>query len=310
MGKNKGLKSPRIVSPRTGIEVAYQLLRRRDHVCHLHFGGTLHIRLILLALTAGLLFHKKCAVTIHSGGLPEWGQPGKLGRRLLLKYSFRSCSAIICVNERIAGYFSELGIQKDRIRVVSPFAFSPNVNSNPLPERIAAFLRRKNPLVCSIAGLEPEYDLELLIRGFGRVVDEQPNAGLVIIGSGSLERSLEKLIHGLLLEDKVMLTGDLEHSLTLGVLKESQCFVRVSRYDGDCISLREAICLGIPSIATDTGLRPKEAILVRIGDEDDLVNKMERVFSQPVERRNATPVKELSAMDDVEEILADMWSQR
>jgi glycosyltransferase involved in cell wall biosynthesis len=303
MGKNKTLKSSKLVSPRYGFQVAYYLFKRRDHVCHLHFGGILHWRLLLLALFSNLLFLKKCIITIHSGGLPVWGHPKNLLKKFLLKLSFARCRAVICVNQDIANYFQKLGVKPEKIQVISPFVFENIPANNLLPEIIGSFISRKKPLLCNIGLLEPEYDLDLLLRVFKRFLKEKPEAGLIMIGSGSLHYKLQKMISELDLQEKVFLTGDLSHKDTLKVLGMSDCYVRASRYDGDCISLKEAIQLGIPSIASDTGLRPKESILFPIGDEEALLKCLTVAIASSFKGNENRKQKDFSNLLLIEEIL-------
>ena len=133
--------------------------------------------------------------------------------------------------------------------------------------------------------LEPEYDLELLLRVFKRFIQQYPKAGLVIVGSGSLYDRLKNVIFEFGLDNTVLLTGDIDHTITMQILALSDCYIRASRYDGDCISLKEAISLGIPAIATDTGMRPKEAILFPIGDEEALLKYLNNIISAPSKER-------------------------
>ena len=140
MGKNKALQNSKIVSPRSALGVAYELFRRRDHVCHLHFGGVLHVRLLMLGLLADFLFYKRSAITVHSGGLSVWQQPRGLLRRLLLQGCFGLCGAVICVNPEIAQYFKELGVKAERIYVLSAFAYAGGKSEGSLPEPVGSFV--------------------------------------------------------------------------------------------------------------------------------------------------------------------------
>jgi glycogen synthase len=305
--KNMDGQSPNIASLRNAFEMPYYLIKKRDHKCHLHFGGNLHLRLLLLALFSGLLFHKRCAITIHSGGLPVWGRPKNRMRRLFLRFSFSFCGALICVNREIAGMFEDVGIKRERIRVVPPFAFAIDHVREALPDHINAFVTAKKPLFCNIGLLEPEYDLELLLGVFSSFVKHKPEAGLIMIGSGSLQSRLERRISDLGLSQRAMLTGDLLHSLTLNVLSSSDCYIRTSRYDGDCISLKEAIHLGVPAIATDTGIRPKEAILFSIGDEGGLLKRMMQVTNVQSKNKNISPGDDTSGLVEIERVLSCLF---
>jgi len=274
LGKNKTLWSSTIASPRNSLSTALQLIKRRSYICHLHFGGLLHVRLLLLALFCGLFFHKRCAITIHSGGLSVWGVPQSPLKRLFLRISFCLCNTVICVNPEIGNFFRQLGVKCENIKILSAFAFEKTLTNDPFPERIAHFMKDRQPLLCSIGLLEAEYDLELLLRVFGRFTQTNPRAGLIIIGSGTLLRALEDLIVELQLQDEVLLAGDLSHTHTLKILSSSNIYIRASRYDGDCFSLKEALHLGVPAIASNTGMRPEGTILFPIGDEEALMDRI------------------------------------
>lgn len=306
MGKNKTLQSSKLVSPANAIQVTSYMLKKRDHICHLHFGGTLHTRLLLLALFSNLLFYRRCAITIHSGGLPVWGSPKNPFKRYLTWISFILCRAFICVNQEIADYFKQLGIKEERIHVISPFAFEDNQATNLLPIHFDLFIKNEKPLLCNIGLLEPEYDLELLLRVFYQFIQKKPGAGLVMVGSGSLYDMLNNMISELGLQGKVLLTGDLSHSAAMQILALSDCYIRASRYDGDCISLKEAINLGVPAIATDTGMRPKEAILFPIGDEDALLTCLMNITPAPPKERKKNVASDSSALANIEEILSKL----
>ena len=306
LGKNKSLRSSKLVSPKNSLRAAFHLLKKRDHICHLHFGGTFHVRLLLLALFANLIFYKRCAITVHSGGLSVWGLPENPLRRALLHISFSPCRAIICVNSKIRDYFKGLGMKPERLNIISPFAFENKLNRDLLPKELACFVESRKPLICNIGLLEPEYDLDLLLRVFSKFVKGKQEAGLVMIGSGSLHNRIMQKIIELELQEKVLLTGDMSHDITLKILALSDCYVRASLYDGDCLSLREAIHLGIPAIATETGMRPKEAILFPIGDEETLLKRMIEVTSFNCVRKKISLPDEISYLDYVERILVSL----
>lgn len=306
IGKNKTLKSLKLVSPGYAFQVAYYLLKKREHICHLHFGGNLHVRLLLLALLCSLLFYKRCVITIHSGGLPIWGIPKNYFKRLLFCISFIFFRSVICVNTNIVEFLKSLGVKSERILVIPPFAFDADPKNNYLPKTIRSFLDTKKPLLCNIGLLEPEYDLELLLKVFNRFVEKKPEAGLIMIGSGSLHAELEKKILKMGLQGKALLTGDLNHTITLKVLASSDCYIRPSLYDGDCISLKEAIYLGIPAIVTDTGMRPEGAILFPIGDEEALFRCFMEATIAPPKMKMADHGNDSSSLARVEKVLMSL----
>jgi len=128
--------------------------------------------------------------------------------------------------------------------------------------------------------LEPEYDLRLQIDVLGQVRKRFPDAGLVIVGSGSLEAEVRDWIESMPYAEHIMLCGDLPHSVTLRAIAESDLFLRTTLYDGDSISVREALHIGTPVIATDNGMRPSGTRLIPRSDPEALLRAIEQVLTE------------------------------
>ncbi len=94
-----------------------------------------------------------------------------------------------------------------------------------------------------------------LIRAFSEVMKEIPNALLMIIGSGELENYLKDLSKAYGLEEQIYFTGHAANPYKY--LKWADVFVLPSLYEGFPNALAEAVCMGLPCIATDfrTGAR-------------------------------------------------------
>jgi glycosyltransferase involved in cell wall biosynthesis len=65
----------------------------------------------------------------------------------------------------------------------------------------------------------------------------------------------------------LFLTGN--HSF-FEVLKMSNCFIRNTSTDGDSLSIKEALYIGLPVIATDCVSRPKGVKLINYNDISSL----------------------------------------
>ena len=139
----------------------------------------------------------------------------------------------------------------------------PPDRSLPLPERLAAFLSAHSPALLTVGLLEPEYDLADADRRDGRnSASDIPRAGLLIVGAGSLEESLRAQIASTPYRDHVLLYGDMPHAVTLRATLECDVLLRTTLYDGDSVSVREALYIGTPVIATDNGMRPEGVHLI------------------------------------------------
>ncbi|MCU1277674.1 MAG: group 1 glycosyl transferase, partial [bacterium] len=90
--------------------------------------------------------------------------------------------------------------------------------------------------------------------------------GLVLYGPGTHEPALAAAARARGLDGSVHHLGELERRRALAVVATADLFVRPTLADGDAISVREAIALGRPVIASAVGTRPPEAALFPAGD--------------------------------------------
>jgi glycosyltransferase involved in cell wall biosynthesis len=97
-----------------------------------------------------------------------------------------------------------------------------------------------------------------------------PKAGLIIVGAGSLEADLRNRIAQKPYAEHVLLYGDLPHALTLRLMLEAAALLRTTLYDGDSVSVREALYIGTPVIATDNGMRPPGVRLIPVSSRERL----------------------------------------
>jgi len=114
--------------------------------------------------------------------------------------------------------------------------------------------------------LEPEYDLAMQIDAMAGILEQYPRAGLIIAGAGSLEESLRAQIAAKPYAPHILLYGDMPHAVTLRATLECAALLRTTLYDGDSVSVREALYLGTPVIATDNGMRPPGLKLIPVSD--------------------------------------------
>jgi glycogen synthase len=248
--------------PHTAIDVARLLFTIPADIIHLHFGGQLTPRLLALCLMCTLVPGRRVVLTFHSGGYPTWESGRRAGRYSLPALILRRLDALIAVNAQIVEMFRRFGVADDRIRLISPYSPVEVRRDFSLPDELRVFCETHSPVLTTIGLLEPEYDLALQIRAMTDIRKRLPSAGLVIIGSGSLEPELRRLIASEPEGQHVLLCGDVPHALTIRVLADSDLFVRTTRYDGDSVSVREALQLGVPVIATDNGMRPHGVRLI------------------------------------------------
>lgn len=273
-----------IYYPRNALEVVWLLMRGRYDVLHLHLGGMLKSRELALSAVCCMVPWCKTVLTYHSGGYPFSEQGKRAHRRTLSGAIFRRFNAIIAVNEAIMRLFEDLGVPAQRIHVIAPYAIFVPPQDIALPERLQQFFDRHQTVLITVGLLEPEYDLGLQLDVFPRIRERFPNAGLAILGAGSLYDELATRIRHGPCADDILLCGDVPHPATVRAIAQAGAFLRTTLYDGDSISVREALYFGTPVIATDNGMRPDGVRLFPVGDADRLYAAIEDVLQRPKKR--------------------------
>jgi glycosyltransferase involved in cell wall biosynthesis len=260
-----------------------QLLLRLDYdVIHLHVGGMLTQRLLGLALLCTLPRRSKSLMTFHSGGYPASDEGKSTGPNSFAGFVLRRFDGLIGVNPQIIEFFHRLGVASDHTRLIYPHSFLSEVQLAPiLPAPLASFFREHNPALISVGLLEPEYDLFLQIEVLAQVRQKFPSAGLVVIGSGSLEQELRGKIRACPYPEHVLLCGDVPHAITMTAISRADLMLRTTLYDGDAVSVREALHLGIPVIASDNGMRPAGVQLIPKSDLQALLHAIEDRLAHP-----------------------------
>jgi glycosyltransferase involved in cell wall biosynthesis len=283
--RNRRENGDGVYYPQGAAELMRLLAKIPADILHLHFGGDLTRRLLGLAAFCSGLPGRRCVMTFHSGGYPGSPEGQTAAPGTLRGFVLRRLDGLIAVNSEIAAMFAKFGVPKRRIRTILPFAVTPPDRSMALPERLASFFATHKPVLLTVGLLEPEYDLTLQIDVLGKVRDRYPDAGLVIAGSGSLEDSLRAHIAAQPWRDHILLYGDMPHAVTLRATLECDALLRTTLYDGDSVSVREALYIGTPVIASDNGMRPDGVRLIPSRDPQRLVEAIDGVLADGSARR-------------------------
>lgn len=281
----RGAAAEGVYFPKNAIQVLRLLFRLPSDVVHLHIGGNVSSRLLALSLICCLLPRRKAVLTIHSGGYPS-STAGKTARRWSLPgFVFRQFDGVIAVNLEIVRSLQKLGVPSSRIHLICPYAPSEAEVALSLPAHLERFFQGHKPKLITVGSLDPEYDFALQIEALGPIREKFPDAGLLIVGrAGSVADALRKQIAAKNYGQHVLLCGDLPHAAVLRAIRESDVFLRTTLYDGDSISVREALSLNIPVIATDNGMRPEGVDLIPTSNADALVESVTAILSQRKKR--------------------------
>jgi glycogen(starch) synthase len=273
--------------PESAMGVVRLVLQKKAGIIHVHIGGNVSWRLLGLGLVCSLLPRRKLVLTLHSGGYPS-SPAGKAARPISLRgFLFRRFDGLIGVNQELVAMFVSFGVPLAKIRLILPSALPAQVPDVALPETIRRFFEAHSPVLLTVSGLEPEYDLPLQIEALGRLRETRPNAGLLIIGAGSHEGEIRDRIRAKPYAEHILLAGDVSHEVVLRIMSLSDILLRTTLYDGDSIAVREALHFGLPVVATDNGMRPEGVILIPVSDQRALCQAIRWTLDKPAVRQTS-----------------------
>jgi glycosyltransferase involved in cell wall biosynthesis len=250
----------------------------RGWTLHLHTNG--HNRNSwLLALLCGIAgrWNGGSMLTLHSGMMPDYVLTGPAWRGKLAGFVCRLYSRVICVGPALRDAAISLGTPIGRTEI-APAYLAVESPEAPLDPRIFAWIERHRPLLSTTLFFRPEYGFELLVEGIARL-RRHPALGCLFMGSGEQSVQASKRVRDAGLENDVLLLGDVDHDTCLALMRRSHVFVRTTLEDGDSVSVREALALGVPVVASRVGVRPTGTILFHPGDVEDMLSKVDLAWA-------------------------------
>jgi glycosyltransferase involved in cell wall biosynthesis len=151
------------------------------------------------------------------------------------------------------------------------------------PAAISAFAGKT---IVTISRLVPWKGLEALIR----IVAATPEWRLIVVGDGPLRGALESQARAASTDERIVLTGAVDHSRAMAILRSADVFVLNSTYEGMPHVVLEAMAAGVPVVATRAGGTPELVTdrvtgrLVSPNADDELRSAIEGVLT---DRRGA-----------------------
>jgi glycosyltransferase involved in cell wall biosynthesis len=107
-------------------------------------------------------------------------------------------------------------------------------------------------VVTTISRLEKEKQVEKTITAFALATRGRTDVGLVVVGTGSLQKKLETLVEQLGIASQVQFLGTVAN--VHNVLAVSDVYVQTSAYEGYGMALVEAALNSVPIVTTDVGI--------------------------------------------------------
>lgn len=260
----------------------FSLLWKRRRIIHVHSNSYV---IFLLLLLFGI--RHKIGVTLHNQRIARM----KSSFKQFVFTSFFHRADFIILNSK---KYSDILVQKyrlseNRLHVIPAFIPPMKSESCGLPKEVLEFRKKCNYLISANAfrlvvedGLDL-YGLDLLIDLIYDLRKDGINAGLLFclpeIGNKKYYEELQKRIENYHLKEYVkIVSGIIQNAFEYW--KISDVFIRPTTTDIEGISVKEALWVNTPAIASDVCERPAGTLLFENRNYLDLKDKVLKIYKK------------------------------
>ena len=179
---------------------------------------------------------------------------------LLVKYFLNQYDQIFCISHAVADNLIQAGVNPNIISINYLGLFGNYEKS----EEVRLQLKKKFGIpakaivLACIAFDDPIKGIDVLLKAFRRIKENNYNVHLVIIGINPQKSKFYKLSNKLELSSYVHWIGITDHAIE--ILSISDIYVQPSRKEGLGLAIIEAMALGLPIVATKIGGIPEAVI--------------------------------------------------
>lgn len=141
-------------------------------------------------------------------------------------------------------------------------------------------------LICGTR-VTPRKGIRFLIQAMDVLAVKYPQIRLVVVGEGDEKQSLENLVRGIGLSDKVNFLGFVPREKAAEYYGRGDVYVSPSLNEGMANFMLECMALGMPIVATDVGgtrellTEGENGLIIKVGDYADIAEKIEYLLQNP-----------------------------
>ena len=257
----------------------------------------------LVCASAGLVNHRQTLIVLGSGNtasyLSQAGSMAKMFTWLTLKLA----GHVICRNEETRIALLQCGASGDKVSIVPGFL---GVDASPalsIPDMVRDFVDSHEPVFGATASVDPEYGIPLMLALLERLHSTYPRLGLILMGPNlDAVRSQYEPLPG-----NVLATGPLPHASVIGTMQRLHVFLRPTHFDGDSISVREALALNIPVVASQVGFRPPGVTLFPAGNLEAFAAAVDTVLHDNTSRTDTSGCQEPSPRERLTKVYNQLF---
>ena len=235
----------------------------RPDIVHVHFADTA-VSIVEACRKRGIPY----VVTEHASSIMD--DEKTAGQAEMMRYVYENAAAVIAVSPALAS-------QIEKFTGVKAAVVDDIVDTGVF--RLERQEKTDGFRFVSAGHAEYRKGFDVLVAAFSRVCAVRDDCQLTIMGDGAELENIKRQIAGLGLMDKVCCTGYFRRGEFARKLNESDCFVLASRHETFGVVYAEAMCCGVPVIATRCGgtegfIGAEDGLMVDVDDVAGLAKTM------------------------------------
>mgnify|MGYP001184443682 CR=1 FL=1 len=183
----------------------------------------------------------------------------------------------------------KVGIDPSKIRVIFPGIHRPKIIENRYEREAETIYKDSFPKIITVARLEKRKGHDKILMSIKNLKAKYPNIKYVSIGAGNEKNNLTKLCEELGLDKEVSFLENIDNSLKIALIKNSNLFLMPTIIDsrsveGFGISYVEAASYGVSSIggkdggASDAILHEKTGLICDGNDLNSIYSSIEKII--------------------------------
>ncbi len=214
--------------------------------------------------------------------------------RWVTRYTLQHSDWLIGDCQAVQRKAKDFGFPKERISIfpwgIDLKRFQPDLSGTSRKQ----FGWENNFVILCTRNWETRYGVDLVVRAFCQVAAQMPDARLVLVGGGSQENLLRKIVADGGKQNQVVFAGRINYEDLPSYYQAADLYLSASHSDGSSVSLMEALGSGCPVLVSDIvsnleWVTPDEqGWLFKDGNWHELADKILLIYQQ---KRNLKKIK-------------------
>jgi glycosyltransferase involved in cell wall biosynthesis len=263
---------------------------------------------ILFAIMARLKPKNHYIYSIHGRHISDALKPKSSIKARINRWSLRQMDMVIACNDHIAKQLTnDVGLPSKSVSHIPAFIAPEPDTSIEIPRHIESFLKKHDPVLFSVGWIGQRYKgadlygVDMLIDLIDRLKDDYKDIGMLFSVNGGKSEDVSKtmsICRERIRSRMLLITEDLPD--ISGIMAACDVFLRPTNTDGDSVSVREALHLNIPTVASDAVVRPYACQEFVTRSMDDFEQKVRKVLENKDKFRSIA--RQFSMPDNAEPI--------